>query len=453
MRLFVTSLLMASLPVVATAMTLDEAMVTTLDQNPNIRQAAQTVVSSKEGVVQARGDFMPSVTLSGSTSRQVLEFDDNTENRTHPKVGQVSLSQTLFAGGQNVSAYRSARNLHLASKASEEVTIQRTLISAVEAYMNVLRDEEILDLQENQVAVLNTQLRATNARFKQGEVTKTDVKQAEARLAGAKAQHVKAQGDLVTSETKLRNVLGVLPEDMEWPQFDFPLPAAVEDVRDEVLTNHPAIISALANLTSSKHLETRSKGTFLPTITATASASKNIDASGQDYDANVVGLNLSVPLFRGGKTFSEVRQAKSVKAQAQEQYEQTKRDVEQELVDAFKSFDTSKASLNSFQEAREAAQLAAEGIRREADLGERDVLDVLTTEQDLLQAGVDVTSAKRDMIVSGYRLFAAMGRLTTIPTKPVLSTPAVQNEGEEKVLEKVEADTGKFSFVKAFGGK
>lgn len=411
-RFLTTTCLTFALAQGAYALTLQEALIEAYENNPTILKAKFDKQSSYHDVTQARSGFLPNVDITASASRSEREPKNGTETVTHPHVGAVNVKQNLFTGGQTFSSYRSAQKGYESSQSNALVVTQNILVSLVQAYTDVLKDEELLRLQKNQVKVLSTQLDATKSRFKQGEVTKTDVKQAEARVAAAKAAYTQALGTLTTSKTVLKNILGSVPEGMSWPKTTFEFPESVDLVKAQVLESHPRVKSARSQLEANEYLVKRASGQFLPSVVATASFSKNDDISGQNYDDKVVGVSLSMPLFVGGSNVSQLKQAKMNRSSAKELYEQTRRDVEQELVDAFQTYGTAQASLVSFLEAEEAAGLAAEGIVRESELGERDVLDVLDAQQEYLESSVNVFTAKRNVVLSAYRLKAAMGELT-----------------------------------------
>ena len=400
------------------ALTLYEALNLAMESNPEIQESKSLLDSAKENVIQARGDFMPTVSATGSLGNQKQDFDSGSsfvDTQSYARTLKVTVEQPLFTGGKLLYGLRDVHNQLRSVEGQHSLNVQNILLRVVTAYMDFLREKEVMLLQESQVELLKKTLKETQIRFENGDVTKTDIKQAEARLSREVANHVNALGVFKTSETALENLLGNLPEELFWPELVKGLPATLEIAQSGVTHSHPKVVAALGGLASKKYQVNVAKAEHYPQITANASVSKNDNVSalgyGLDYNERSLTLNLSIPLFNGGKILSGVRAAFAAKMQAENIYEQARRDVEQELGDSFYNYQAAVASLDAYVEAEKASAIAMQGVEREVQLGERQVLDGLNAHQELLEAQVNVARGKHNVIVSSYRLLAAMGRL------------------------------------------
>tara|TARA_R110000868_G_C10967898_1_gene769301 strand:+ start:1266 stop:2537 length:1272 start_codon:yes stop_codon:yes gene_type:complete len=402
----------------AQAETLDDVFVKVLASNPTVLSSYKNVSIAEEGITQAKGDFYPTLSAIGSITDSSSDYKNQSETHNTPKMAGVTFSQPLFAGGRIYSGFQVAQNTYFSAKATHESTVQKTLNSLVKAYIGVLTAKDVLSLQENQVKLLQQQMKMTNARFKQGEITKTDVMQATARLALANADSLQAAGDYRTAQTILETLVGHKVQNLSWPTINFDLPLKyTEELKETTLNTHPNVAASLALLNSKKQAITTAKSAHYPQFNAVASYTNNTDTSSGDYENKQIGVEFTMPLFQGGKTLSRVRSSIAAKEQAYQNYEQVKRDVTANLVDATQLYSTSLATLEAFKENEQAAKRAEEGVEKEQMAGERTVLDLLDARQELLQARVNVTRSKGSVVAQAYNLLSAMGTLNSIIAK------------------------------------
>lgn len=396
----------------AHADTLGDVFNKVVTTNPTILASRHGINVAKESMAQAQGGFFPTITATGSTKKSNTSNDNGTDTNNYPKSVGVNLKQTLFAGGGVVSGYRASRNSYFSTKATHDSTVQATLNNLVSAYIGVLTAEEVLNLQINQVKLLQQQMKMTDARFTQGEVTRTDVMQATARLAAANAGRIQAAGNYRTSQTSLANLVGEPVSNITWPKIDLDLPKEYNaELNEATLNKHPNVIAALSALSSKKYNVKVAKAAHYPEINAVASYSNNNDTAAGDYDNSTIGVEMSIPLFQGGNILSAVRAANYSKEQALQNYEQIKRDTTTNLVDAIELYTTALASLQAFKDGEQAAKRADEGVEKEQMLGERTVLELLDSRQELLEARVNVAKGKGSVIIQAYNLLSAMGTL------------------------------------------
>lgn len=403
----------------AQAQTLETALAAAYENNPTLAARRARLRSTDEEVPQALANWRPSVELTGDVGR---EYDKSTvrfsggrvQQRTPGSLG-VSVSQPLYRGGRTVAATDQARNTVKAERARLVSTEQDVLLQAATAYLNVFRDEAVLRLNINNEKVLKRQLEATRDRFEVGEITRTDVHQAEARLAQARADRIQAEGDLENSRANYENVVGVaVPKGLELPPNPEGLPANRRDAVKQAATRNPAVVAADFDRRAADSNVREIKGELLPEVDISASADRSYQsASEQGYADNaVVALNLTIPIYQQGAVYSRVRAARQDLAEAIQLIDQARRDAVESATSAWEALQTAQARVKSLQSQIEANVVALDGVEREAAVGSRTVLNVLDAEQELLDSRVSHARAQRDEAVAAYELMSAIGRLT-----------------------------------------
>jgi len=398
------------------AETLEEALVAAYTSNPTLLAGRAYLRSIDEGVPQALSGWRPSLSAAAETG--VSEIESSTAADRHqqrrPHVGSLSLSQSLYNGGRVPAAISRAENTVIAERAGLQTIEQSVLLDAVSVYTSVYRAEAILSLNVHNEQVLNRQLEATRDRFEVGEITRTDVHQAEARLARATADRIQAEGDIVAARAAYRNVIGKFPENLVAPTSLQDLPSGVEAAVSIAVDKNPGVISAEYSERAAQDNISGVRGELLPSVNLTGSASKSLNASGEStrVDTYTAKVTLSVPLYQSGSVYSRLRQARHTASRQRRLVEQARRDAIETATQAWESLQTSRARIESFQAQIRAAEVALEGVQREAAVGSRTVLDVLDAEQELLDAKVSIVSAERDEIVARFNLKSAIGELT-----------------------------------------
>jgi outer membrane protein len=295
-------------------------------------------------------------------------------------------------------------------------TVQNVLLSAVTYYMDVLRDTAILDLDRNNVEVLQEQLRQTQDRFNVGEVTRTDVAQAEASLAGARATALGAQSQLQASLANYRQAIGDDPKSLTpVAPLARQLPKALPDAIAASQLEHPAIVAMLHGVDSAALQVKIAEGALYPTVGVTGQLQKRFDYNGtpgeQLYTASIVG-QVSVPIYDGGLSYATTRQAKEQLSQTELQTDLQRDKVRAAVVAAWGANENSSGVLRAARAEVQAAEVALAGVREEAKVGQRTTLDVLNAQQTLLNARVQLVTAQHDSVVNSYSLLSAVGRLS-----------------------------------------
>jgi outer membrane protein len=329
----------------------------------------------------------------------------------------ATVTQTLLNGYQTANRTRQAEAQVSGARETLRLTEQNVLLAAVTAYMNLLRDTAILDLQRRNVEVLQEQLRQTRDRFNVGEVTRTDVAQSESRLAAGRSSMLGAESNYTTSRSTYRQVIGVeagklapgAPVDRFSPRT---LPQAVAEARGL----HPSVTTAMFNIDVAQLQVKISEGALYPTLNLVGSAQKSYGSSSsfvnlESFLGSVAG-QLSIPIYQGGGEYSTIRQAKETLGQRRIDLDTARDQAQQTVVQSWGQLEAAKAQIQATQAQVAAAEIALNGVREEARVGQRTTLDVLNAQQELVNARVALVTAQRDRVVASYTLLAAVGRLS-----------------------------------------
>ncbi len=413
-------------PYGASAQSLEDALAVAYRTNPTIRAERARLRATEELKAQAWANALPQITASGSyqkvDEKQTInsavigggagateqQFDLNTVT------GGVQGEQVIFAGFRNYNAIKQARARVRAGGAQLAATEQGVLLDVATAYFDVLRDTTIFDSNRNQVEVLLRQLDEAQARFRVGEVTRTDVSQAEARLAGARAQLSRAQAQLAISRARYTELVGEAPGTLETAP-DLPeLPDSLDSAQAVGAIYAPAVIVARENETASRKQVAIAKGVFLPQVSLTAGYQYAEEPSSFTLSDEqfTYGARASIPIFQGGLNLSRVREARALADSAEASVVEAERRVGAQVTNAWEQLIAARTTITAARAQVDANRLALEGVRRESQLGARTTLDVLDAEQELLNAEVQLATAQRDERAAAFGLLAASGVLT-----------------------------------------
>ena len=404
----------------AKAESMSGALAKSYGYSPDLNQQRAATRAADESVPRATAGWRPSLTAATSvgmlTTRTVNNGRLTTDSNTMPRTNSVAVTQTLYNGGRTGNTVRAAESTVMQSRETLRQSEQDVLSAGSTAYMNVLRDTALLQLQNNNVEVLQQQLKQTEDRFQVGEVTRTDVAQSQASLAQGQASAAGARFNLQNSIAVYRQVIGEQPRNLEPARpVEALLPRSLDAALATAMKQHPRIQAALHAVDVAASNVTIQEGALLPTLTATGTAAINRDVNGftnyqtQSYSAVA---SLSIPLYEGGATYSAVRQAKELLGQERLKADLQRETVRQTVIAAWGAFQTTKLKIQSFQAQVRANEIALEGVREEAKVGQRTTLDVLNAQQLLLNSRVSLVTAQRDQVVASYALLAASGQLS-----------------------------------------
>ncbi|MEN3930725.1 TolC family outer membrane protein [Microvirga sp. W0021] len=402
------------------AETINGALVKAYQSNPDLNAQRAGLRATDENVARAKAGYRPSINATASVGRSFTNYkrpglDSSTDTYLSGRSIGLEIDQTIFDGFKTYNSVKQAESQVLSTRESLRNEEQTTLFNAAQAYMNVLRDTAILNLNRNNVEVLQEQLRQTTDRFNVGEVTRTDVAQAEASLAGARSQVSAAEANLSSSLATYRQVIGEEPRKLAPGRpLDKLLPKRSDAALNIALQEHPAIVAAMHAVDASELQVKVAEADFLPTL--------GVSGTVRDYRSNTYvgdkGLNasivaqLKVPIYQGGATSASTRQAKETVGQIRLQADSIRDQVRAAVISAWGQLEAAKAQITAYQAQVNANEVALNGVREEARVGQRTTLDVLNAQQTLLNSRVLLITAQRDRIVASYAVVQAMGRLT-----------------------------------------
>lgn len=400
----------------ASAESLEDALIKAYQSNPTLEAGRASLRSTDEEISSALSNWRPSVSLSGSAGVRDNETKVNgstTDNSLTPYTVGLDVTQPLYRGGRTTAETERAEARIKAARASLRSTEQDVMLQVATAYFNVLRDTAVVELNQNNVRVLERQLEATRDRFEVGEVTRTDVSQAEARLAGAKANLISAQGALANTGAQYERLVGNPPRNLEIPNPLAGLPTSISDVLSIAQGQHPEVLQAVYTEEAAQSDIRLREGSLYPEVNLSAGVERTHEAQTEDSTSDTADIvaSVSIPLYQRGAVFSNVRSAKQTAGQARIQIDEARRAVIENATSAWETLVTARASIESQQAQVSSAEVALDGVQREASVGSRTVLDVLDQEQELLQARVDLVGSRRDAAVAEFQVKAAMGAL------------------------------------------
>ncbi len=397
--------------------TLGQAFSQAYNSNAAIRAQQAQLRASGYQVDQARAGYKPQISFEAGVGTAhndlaspffpVSTYPQNT------KTAGLIITQPLYTGGQvsaNVNAAENARSAQLAELSATE---EQVFLNVATAYTDVVRDQAVLKLEQHNVRVLNKQLGATRAEFENGEVTHTDVAQAEARLAGAEASLIRARGSLAASQAAYVRMVGVAPGTLEQPVMPEGLPATEAEAAQLAQKNYPVLAARYAENAAQQRIAAVS-GRQKPTVALTGQLleARDPEIGFSRIDTRSIMLTFSMPIYEGGALDAEKHAAEQRAVARNDDLLDTQRQARLDAVNAWQAYQTANAQLAAIHSQIRAEQVAASGVRDEAAVGERTTLDVLNADQELLNARVNLVRAQRDQLVAAYALKAATGRLT-----------------------------------------
>lgn len=421
MRLLLTAALAAGLtPAAAQADTLADALATAYENNPTLDGARQQARQADEGFAQARAAFLPQVGITGSYGTQLRITESQTtfgtqrqKNTFEPQNATITASQSLFEGGRRVAQLGQADAQIRGAQQGLRATEQNVLLQVIAIYMDVRRDGEAVRIREANVALLERQLQAAKDRFAVGEITRTDVAQAQARLAGAQAGLAAARADLEASRAEYVRIVGAPANGLEPPPEVKGLPAALNEAVDTALAQNPDYLRFRQNERAAREQVRIERADLLPGVSVFGRMARDIEPTGPgiEQESQVAGAQVTIPLFEGGFARSRTRSAKVGVLRAQAQTEEVRRTVVSQTTAAWNDYAAALRVIEASREQERANKLALEGVEQEQQVGLRTTLDVLDAQQELLDSQLAVIRAERDAYVAAHGLLLSIGML------------------------------------------
>ncbi|HTO66499.1 MAG TPA: TolC family outer membrane protein [Bradyrhizobium sp.] len=408
-------------PVPVLADTIEAALVRSYQGNPQLNSQRAQVRATDENVPQALSGYRPKVALTASGGVQYS--DQQVQQGVHvgihgtqtPKAVGLTVNQTVFDGQITANKVRAAEGQVSGAREALRVLEETVLLNAATIYMDYLRDSATVEVQRSNVHVLEETLKQTRDRFNVGEVTRTDVAQAEAQLAAGKTQEQTAESQLVTTRANFRRIIGNEPSNLApGSPVDRFLPKSMAAAVDVSLIENPNVTAAMYGVDVAFLNVKINEGALLPTLNVQAAVNQSYEQQltiFKTFNASLTA-QLTVPIYQGGTEYSLIRQSKETVTQQRMALDQTRDQVRATTVQSWGQLDANKAQVVSAQAQVTAAEVALNGVREEAKAGQRTTLDVLNAQQALVNARIALVTAQHDRVVSSYSVLSAIGRLS-----------------------------------------
>lgn len=399
---------------VASAETIASALAKAYIGNPQLKADQARQRATDEQVPQAKSGWRPTVTTNTEVGKTYQDNSIAGKSDFLTRSFIISLSQPVFDGFLSENALRSAEATVRSGNQSLLAVEQEVLLNGATAFMNVIRDREIVNYRRKAADNFQEQVRAAKARFDVGEVTRTDVSQARARASEAKADLAVAIGNLRTSAANYIRVIGDKPGRLKFPRLS---PRVPKSLRQAILTagdTNPQILAAAYNEEAAAADIGVRKSDLLPKLNFEAQYQINNSSSSTvgRTEAGIIQGTLSVPIYQSGTVYSQIREAKQTASQRKLEVLDAHRQVREQVVSAWHLLKAATATIAAARDAVAANRVALDGVRQEAQVGTRTTLDVLDAQNELVNSQVALANALRDRIVAGYQLVAAIGHMT-----------------------------------------
>ncbi|VAW10153.1 Type I secretion outer membrane protein, TolC family [hydrothermal vent metagenome] len=405
----------------AVADTLRDALAQAYANNPELGAERAQLRATDEGVPQALSGYRPNISAAldyGGKRSNSITFQGpvrlKSSTYTHPRGYSVSITQNVFDGFRTRNRTAQAEANVQAGRGILLNTEQNVLLSAATAFLDVRRDMAIVRLRTSNVEVLREEVKSTRARFDVGELTRTDVAQADARVSRAISELSAGRADLATSRAVYEQIVGRAPGRLAAPpNMVSRLPRSVQSAYQIAQDDHPAIRSALFTVEAGDRNVDAITGEFLPTVSVEGTYSDRWEAAGPESssDATTIMGRLTIPIYQAGAVSSRLRAAKQTNTQRRLEVENIRNQVRASVSSAWAGLKATRAQIVADNQQVRAAGVALDGVRQEASVGQRTTLDVLDAQQEALNAQVTLEITRRNEQVATFNLLAAIGQL------------------------------------------
>ena len=421
----VIAVLAASGPAQAETRTVTEALAAAYSNNPGLQAARAQLRAVDENVPQALAGWRPQITMSASAGYGNGVSDVKNANNTVSTTSnslrerglnseQVQITQPVWRGGQTRANTNRAENQVVGQRARLMAAEQQLFINVINAFVGVIANQQVLALNVNNEQVLARQLQATNDRFRVGEITRTDVAQAEAALAGATATRQTAEGNLQTARSQFLQYVGELPGQLIEPQ-PLRLPVrTLEEAKALAGSNNPNVVAAQFDDAAAKDNFDVQYSKLMPNLSLQGSISRAEDTVNKNQTTKLgqIVIAATIPIYQGGAEYAAIRQARQQQQQTRKLIDDARRTAVQQVIAAWETYNSAKSTIDSTRAQIRSNQIALEGVQREAIVGSRTTLDVLNAEQLLLNSRVTLVQNLANLVNASYAVASAAGRLT-----------------------------------------
>jgi outer membrane protein len=409
----------------ASAETLESALSAAYSNNPQILSERANLRAIDEGVPQALAGWRPTITFTGGIGDEQTEStpaappNAPAHQTLQPHTYSLTITQPIYNGGNTIAKTAQAEDTVQSERARLVAIESSVLFTAAQSYFDVLRDIAVIALDKNNEQVLGRQLEATNDQFRVGQVTRTDVAQAESRLAAATAQRHLDEGTLENDRANYTRAVGHPPVDLIQPTFHPTIPST----RDEALTlaaiKNPNVVAAQFSEVAARDNVAQVKAQLLPSVSIVANVQRAQETTinGREQTQQSIIAQLNMPLYEAGNIWSQSRAAIENVGKAQGTTDDTRRQAVQTATQSWETIQSARASIDSLNTTVRAAEIALEGVTQQQQVGARTVLDVLNAEQELFSDRTSLVRSQHDLAVAEFNLSQQIGRLTAIDLK------------------------------------
>ncbi|MGC6511543.1 MAG: TolC family outer membrane protein [Parvibaculales bacterium] len=407
----------------AGAESFEAALKRTLETNPTLSSERSRYMAIRQNQIVAISASLPQVSAYARSSTNDMTSINDVTGEEISLVGKhrndswgLNAKMDVFTSGKNFSDLMKTRADIRAQRQSLIATEQQTLLGAVTAYLGVLRDEAVLSLREKNVEVLTRQYASVSDQFEVGIVSRTDIAQSESRLELAQARMIRQQASLASSRATYLEVIGVDPENLEAPETLPELPGSLEEAIDIAMRQSPSMMLARENSRSADYASISAVSGSLPKVSLFGTYSITEDPNrlkqGIEEEMTNFGIEVTMPIFTGGKSYAAVRASQHVKNTTRMLVHAAQDSVEREVTVSWYNFTAATGEIEASTKQIKASEIALDGVKQERELGIRSILDLLNAENELLDARVALIEAERNQIIAAYSLLASIGRLT-----------------------------------------
>ena len=407
-------------PSLARAETLEDALIAAYIANPALQAQRAQTRAVDENVPQALANWRPTVKINADAgvvqtlSNDIVPPAPKLQTSYNERDASLQVSEPLYRGGRTDAQTDQAEAQVKAAEYQLKATEQTVFIGVITAYLDIIQNQALVDLNVNNQQVLQRELSATNDRFRVGEVTRTDTSQAQAAVAGAEAEVRQARATLRDSIATFGRLTGHRPSGLEAVTPATDLPISLAEVSAAAEAANPNVLAQRYTYEAAQHGVDLAFGALLPTVSLQGSFGGTDNELGQKLYARTgsAELNVSIPIYQEGAEYSTIRQQKHTAGQQKLQLDEVRRETVEMATQNWENWQSARARVVSFEEQVRASTVALEGIQREYLVGARTILDVLNTEQNLLSARVSLEEARHDVAVMSFQVKSSMGQLT-----------------------------------------
>jgi outer membrane protein len=360
---------------------------------------------------------LPSVTISGYRSEQDNSKGNLADTHLKPKENSMLIEQKIFQGGSGVANFVKKKHGQSLGEFELKKTEQEILLEAAKAHSNLLLNKKKVNINLINIDLLERQVETEQNRLETGEISLTDLAQSESSLAGARAQLISAQNDLVTSKANFEKVIGKKATEniQEIKSVNLNLPESLASAYNISKTENPDLKIAQLEYKQAKMDVVIAGSELSPSATLSYKIAEqdNISSTVQERTQQTVTATASWPLFAGGSNLFSLRKAQEIRNQKELLLEDSKKKVETDVANAWSKYQSSKSVLDSIRSQVKAAEIANEGITLEYESGNsRTTLEVIQSRTILLNSRINLASSERDFLISQFNLLSSVGRLT-----------------------------------------